>query len=661
MSDKSVTGHESSLSGRVQPARPGDPTRIGPYRVIGRLGEGGMGTVHAALAPDGLRVAVKVIHPARAEDPEFRARFRREVELSARVTGPCLIPLLAAEPDAAAPWLATAYVPGLTLNQRLATHGPLTGGSLYAFATGTAQALATVHAAGVVHRDVKPQNVILSPAGPRVLDFGIAHAADGTSVTRTGAMTGTPGWISPEHYRTGKSGPEGDVFAWGALVAYAATGRLPFGTGAPDVVAFRVMSGEADLDGMPEGLRRIVEKALAKDADDRPTAAAVAKESSVLLAAETTQVVHSGLEPTRVGDLIAAQWHMPTLEDPNWHASPTRSRAHGLAVFLVTVALVGGLVSGAMALAGKDSDGDTTSQAASPKAGSSATPSPTTVGKSADKPKSGRSEGRASVDTWRQSRPAQGSGEHDVARSVLHDTSLIGGDGTEVAVGKVTFHQPRKEVYLAYTLSGDEAGRMYTETQLASAMCLALRDVVVRLHPDLPYRKYVMVDQTTTGTPHVTWVDDFITNTGCRTAADQGATPAADDGWTPDMSGYTEATRPSTDRSEIRFADTVMKDLVGATNASAAELGVAEIQDTDDIAIGFDKTSAMYVWNNHVEWSRDQIDEWSTMVAGRVCESLSDKRRADGSAWPYTRFAIAWSGASGAEFTRWGTVEECTG
>ncbi|MEU1450206.1 protein kinase domain-containing protein, partial [Streptomyces mirabilis] len=171
---------------RVHPARPGDPGRIGPYRVIGRLGSGGMGTVHAALDPGGRRVAVKVVHPAQAGDEEFRARFKREVEVSGRVTGPCLVPLLAADPGADVPWLATAYVPGLTLGEHIAAHGPLSGARLYALAVGTAAALAAVHAAGVVHRDVKPGNVILAPDGPRVLDFGIAHALDGTSVTRTG-------------------------------------------------------------------------------------------------------------------------------------------------------------------------------------------------------------------------------------------------------------------------------------------------------------------------------------------------------------------------------------------------------------------------------------------------------------------------------------------
>lgn len=282
---------ENGPTGRVQPARPGDPSRIGPYRIVGRLGAGGMGTVHAGVTSDGTRVAVKVIHPEQAQEPEFRARFRREVELSSRVTGPHLVPLLAADPDAPTPWLATVYVAGPTLNQHVTTNGPLPVGSLYAFAAATAQALASIHAAGVVHRDMKPQNIILTPAGPRVLDFGIAHAADGTSVTRTGVMTGTPGWISPEQYRQGASGPAGDMFAWGALVAYAATGRLPFGAGAPDVVAFRVMSGEADLDGVPAPLRGIVEKALAQAPGDRPSAAEAAQECAVLLASQDRKSV----------------------------------------------------------------------------------------------------------------------------------------------------------------------------------------------------------------------------------------------------------------------------------------------------------------------------------------------------------------------------------
>ncbi|WP_244942125.1 protein kinase domain-containing protein [Streptomyces coelicoflavus] len=166
-----------------------------------------MGTVHAGVGSDGTRVAVKVVHPEQAQEPEFRARFRREVELSSRVTGPYLVPLLTADPDAETPWLATAYVPGLTVHQHLLAHGTLAGGSLYALAAATEQALAAIHTAGVVHRDVKPQNAILTPGGPRVLDFGIAHAADGTSVTRTGVMTRTPAGSAPSNTGRGPPAP----------------------------------------------------------------------------------------------------------------------------------------------------------------------------------------------------------------------------------------------------------------------------------------------------------------------------------------------------------------------------------------------------------------------------------------------------------------------
>ncbi|MEU8435171.1 protein kinase [Streptomyces sp. NPDC029216] len=382
--------------GPVRPARPGDPKRVGPYRVIGRLGSGGMGTVHAALDPAGQRVAVKVVHTALAEDPEFRARFRREVQLSARVQGPCLIPLVAADPDAATPWLATAYASGDTLDRHLAAHGPLTGGTLYAFAAGTAQALAAVHAAGVVHRDVKPQNVILTATGPRVLDFGIAHAADGTSVTRTGAMTGTPGWISPEHYRTGTVGPAGDMFAWGTLVAYAATGRAPFGTGAPDAVAYRVMSADPDLTGLPAELRGIVENALAKDPAARPAAHETARMCVGLLAAQATQVIRPGGAPTVVGGLVGAEWNVPAPYDPPWR--PGGRPGVRIGITLAAGAVVGGLVGGALALPAEDK--------ARPAA--SVSPPPATASAD-DRPP-------ASVDTGRQTtapRPAPRRTEGD--------------------------------------------------------------------------------------------------------------------------------------------------------------------------------------------------------------------------------------------------------
>ncbi|MFB6676633.1 protein kinase [Streptomyces sp. NPDC056390] len=339
------------MSSRVQPAQPGDPRRIGPYRVIGQLGTGGMGTVYAAVDPAGLQMAVKVVHPAQASNAEFRARFRREVQLSRRVTGPCLVPVHDADTDSNLPWLATPFVPGPTLDRYLATSGALIGAHLFALAAGTAAALAAVHEAGIVHRDVKPQNVILAPSGPRVLDFGIAHALDGTSVTRTGVMTGTPGWISPEHYRTGAVGPEGDVFTWGALIAYAATGRLPFGTGAPDAVAFRIMSTEPDLEGVPDDLLQLVEQALSKEPGDRPTAAELGRTCTALLAAQATAVTSPhGEQPTLVSDLVTVHWDLPHEDDPAWHAAPPRSRLR-LYLAVAAAALVVGSISGAIAAA----------------------------------------------------------------------------------------------------------------------------------------------------------------------------------------------------------------------------------------------------------------------------------------------------------------------
>ncbi|MGV9457283.1 serine/threonine-protein kinase [Streptomyces sp. NPDC003635] len=316
-----------------------------------------MGTVFAALTATGERVAVKVVHPAQAADGEFRARFRREVQLSRRVTGPCLVSVCDADTEAATPWLATPFVPGPTLDGHVAADGPVKGALLYALAAGTAAALTAVHTQGVVHRDVKPQNVILAPSGPQVLDFGIAHALDGTSVTRTGVMTGTPGWISPEHYRTGAVGPEGDVFAWGALLAYAATGRLPFGSGAPDAVAFRVLQAEPDLDGVPAALRPLVEKALAKEPADRPSAANLAAACHELLAAQDTAVlVPDGQQPTLISDLVQAHWRLAPESEPAWPAAPRhRTRTHLYLTVAAAAAVVGSL-GGALAAASQTSE-----------------------------------------------------------------------------------------------------------------------------------------------------------------------------------------------------------------------------------------------------------------------------------------------------------------
>ncbi|MDE3723179.1 serine/threonine-protein kinase [Nocardiopsis sp. N85] len=250
-----------------------DPAVIGPYRPLKRLGAGGMGVVYAAVDPHGALAAVKVIHPEYAADAEFRSRFAREVETLSRVGGACAVPLLAADTGAERPWLAMPLVRGFNLGTYVRQNeGPLPASLVYGLALGVAEALTQIHAAGVVHRDLKPANIVISPEGPRVLDFGIARALDQTALTRTGSLLGSPGWISPAHYRGEGISTADDVFAWGALVAYAATGRPPFGTGDPAGVAHRVLSGDPDLEGFTGPLSDLVRRALAKEAELRPTA-----------------------------------------------------------------------------------------------------------------------------------------------------------------------------------------------------------------------------------------------------------------------------------------------------------------------------------------------------------------------------------------------------
>ena len=250
-----------------------DPRRIGPYRLAGRLGAGGMGRVYVGRSPAGRLVAVKVIREELAADPEFLVRFAREVSAARSVSGMFTAPVVDADITGPEPWLATAYVAGPSLAQAVHDHGPLPAATARALAAGLAEGLAAVHAAGLVHRDLKPSNVLLAEDGPRVIDFGISQAAEGTSLTHTGLVLGSPGFMSPEQATGEAVGPPSDVFSLGAVVAFAACGQAPFGDGSTAALVYRVVHAEPTLDGVPEELRPLVKRCLAKDPAQRPTAA----------------------------------------------------------------------------------------------------------------------------------------------------------------------------------------------------------------------------------------------------------------------------------------------------------------------------------------------------------------------------------------------------
>ncbi|MFC8200615.1 bifunctional serine/threonine-protein kinase/ABC transporter substrate-binding protein [Streptomyces sp. NPDC057298] len=254
--------------------KPGDPPFVGGYRLLGRLGAGGMGVVYLARSTGGALVALKVIRAEYAADHDFRARFRREAEAASGLTGQWVTPVTAAEPAAREPWLATAFVPGPSLAEAVTLHGPLPERTVRALGARLAEALTEVHAADLVHRDVKPGNILLALDGPRLIDFGIARSTGATALTASDVVIGSPGYLSPEQARArgGDVGPPSDVFSLGCVLAYAATGRRPFGTGTAAAVIFRTVHEEPDLDAVPWSLVPLLTDCLAKDPAARPTA-----------------------------------------------------------------------------------------------------------------------------------------------------------------------------------------------------------------------------------------------------------------------------------------------------------------------------------------------------------------------------------------------------
>jgi len=255
----------------VAPLRPGDPAVVGPHRLLGRLGQGGMGTVFLGVSPDERAVAVKVLRDGVA-DPEVRRRFRHELDALRRVRGPHLVEVLDADVDADTPYLVTRFVPGQRLDDLVARSGPLPAKELHQLARGLADALAALHGAGVVHRDLTPGNVLVLDGQPYVIDLGLATAADVTALTNSGLVIGTPGYLAPEQVTGSSRSPAVDVHAWGATVAFAGTGRPPYGTGRPEAVLYRIVHETPDLDGLHAPLARLVVAAMDPDPHLRPLA-----------------------------------------------------------------------------------------------------------------------------------------------------------------------------------------------------------------------------------------------------------------------------------------------------------------------------------------------------------------------------------------------------
>ena len=292
--------------------------RIGHYRLTARLGSGGMGVVYLGVAWDGSPVAVKVLRPELADDKEFRRRFGREVAALVRVKGVCTVRVIEADSQSSTPFVVTEYAQGPSLSEHIDKYGSVGPEMLFGLATGLAEALTVIHAAGIMHRDLKPSNIILTDAGPKVIDFGIARRQDATAMTKTGMMIGSMGFMAPEQI-SGRPGPEADIFAWGVTVAYAATGRSPFGAGSTHSVLYRIMYGDADITTVPDSLRPLVEAALAKDPQSRPTAQQLL--DRLTSAARRTEHVDDA--PTQV--ILARTWQSGSHSSPSPASGPAEA------------------------------------------------------------------------------------------------------------------------------------------------------------------------------------------------------------------------------------------------------------------------------------------------------------------------------------------------
>ncbi|MFE4721935.1 protein kinase [Streptomyces sp. NPDC056728] len=466
MSSTNRDEQDDCAEGGIKPLAAFDPVRIGPYLLLGRLGAGGMGRVFLARSESGRTVAVKVVHEEHVSDERFRARFRREIDAAQRVGERYTAPVLDSGPDDDPPWVATGYVPGLSLDQVVRRHGPLPTASVRAVADGLLRALKDIHDAGIVHRDLKPSNVMLAVDGTKVIDFGIARALETSAeapLTSTGMAVGSPGFMSPEQIQAQRVGPKSDVFTLGSVLMYAATGRLPFGHEASNqhAVMFQIVQDEPDLDGVDDpALRALISQCLTKDAGQRPDVDTLLADPELVktVAAKNTLlpadvVTHIAQQSARLLDAEAAPHRAEPVDrstvglrpqpgppeavpstggstTPKPERRPARRRRTPIVLPIIAVITVGG---GAVALLPSFGGGGDGTHAKSPQSGTSATPAGSKAPSEAGRSPSGK--GKEGNDTKEQ----QGDkGERSAAKpkeSSGSSTSSSGAGGSDTNGG----------------------------------------------------------------------------------------------------------------------------------------------------------------------------------------------------------------------------------
>ncbi|MEY9929160.1 outer membrane protein assembly factor BamB/predicted Ser/Thr protein kinase [Catenulispora sp. GP43] len=306
----------------MQPLESGDPTRIGPYAILGVLGSGGMGKVYLGRSTGGRTVAVKAVRPELADDAQFRQRFRNEIEAAKSVSGAFTAAVVDSDTEAPIPWFATAFIAGISLGDAVSRFGALPEPALRTLTAGLAEAITAVHRAGIIHRDLKPANVLLALDGPYVIDFGITRATEGTALTTAGTVMGSPGFMSPEQASGVRVGPETDMFSLGATLVYAATARSPFGDGPTPALLYRVVSQEPDITGVPDSLRDMISACLHKEPARRPTTQQILE----YLDANAPAPTAGGWLPPHYTDAIvqasSVMTHMGVTSGPTGHVGP---------------------------------------------------------------------------------------------------------------------------------------------------------------------------------------------------------------------------------------------------------------------------------------------------------------------------------------------------